>query len=91
VYTKIQGHRPLRFGDVSAPNAYTALRAIKEEEMEAMKKSTWRNIRAHTYVRETMVGRMKRVVSACANLHDLAEAIYMQTCACASRYIVRHT
>jgi len=80
VYTKIQGHRPLWFGDVSTPNAYTALRAIKEEETEAMKKSTWRNIRAHKYVRGTMVGRMKRVASVCANLRDLAEAIYMQAC-----------
>jgi len=66
-----------------------ALRAIKEEETEAVKKNTWRNVRVHTYVRGTMVSRMKRIASICANLRDLAKAIYMQACACASVQVHR--
>lgn len=46
MYTKVQGHRPLRFGDASAPNAYAALRAREEgteaeEYMENRARARW--------------------------------------------------
>lgn len=89
MYTKTQGHGPLRFGDASAPNAYTERRFVrlgkKGIEEEYVKKRalthTYRERETHTraFVRTCAMGLSRGNLYAgkcvCVEVHHQAYII----------------